>query len=226
MAEGFPRFRAVAERGVLVEFGDRIGRAVHDRVLFLDRVLARQGFAGFREAVPAYVNLLVIFDPLVTDHHTVEAALRALLSEPDFAPADGAVHVVGVCYEAEVAPDLAEVALRAGMTTESVIAAHLAGEYEVYLYGFAPGYAYLAGLPEAIRLPRKDRAVRDVAAGSVLIAGAQCIVSTLTMPTGWWVIGRSPTPILRDDPDRPFLFDVGDRVRFRRIGRAELEAAQ
>jgi hypothetical protein len=43
---------------------------------------------------------------------------------------------------------------------------------------------------------------------------AQCII-TMTM-TGWWIIGGSPTPILRNDPDKPFLFDVGDG-RFRRI---------
>ena len=37
------------------------------------------------------------------------------------------------------------------------------------------------------------------------------------MPTGWWIIGRSPTKVLTGDPQRPFLFDVGDRVSFRRI---------
>ena len=66
--------------------------------------------------------------------------------------------------------------------------------------------------------------MRGIAAGSVIIAGAQCLVTTLTMPTGWWIIGRSPTQILRPDPVQPFLFDVGDRVKFRRISRSEFEA--
>ena len=43
------------------------------------------------------------------------------------------------------------------------------------------------------------------------------------MPTGWWVIGRSATRILTGDSARPFLFDVGDEVRFRRVTRAEYE---
>ncbi len=222
----FPRFRAVAEQGVLVEFGDRISDAVHEQVLLLDSVLAIRGFPGFREAVPAYVNLLVIFDPLVTDHLGVETTLRAMLSATAQTRAKGATHIVDVCYDDALAPDLAEVALLTGLSPEAVIAAHLSGEYRVFLYGFAPGYAYLAGVPQAIRLPRKTTAVRGVAAGSVIIAAAQCIVSTLTMPTGWWVIGRSPTLILRDDPAKPFLFDVGDSVRFRRISRAELERAR
>ena len=67
--------------------------------------------------------------------------------------------------------------------------------------------------------------MRGVAAGSVIIAGAQCLVTTLTMPTGWWVIGRSPTRILTGDAARPFLFDVGDRVRFRRVGPEAMGAA-
>jgi inhibitor of KinA len=100
----------------------------------------------------------------------------------------------------------------------------LSGDYRVYMYGFAPGYAYLADVPGQIQLPRKSAAVRDVAAGSVLIAGPQCLVTTLTMPSGWWNIGRSSTQILTKDEDRPFLFDVGDRVQFRRIDRALFES--
>ena len=37
------------------------------------------------------------------------------------------------------------------------------------------------------------------------------------------VLGRSPARILTGDAARPFLFDVGDRVRFRRIDRAEFD---
>ena len=134
-------------------------------------------------------------------------------------------HQFTVCYDADLAPDLSVVAEMTGLSQEAVIAAHLAGRYEVFMYGFAPGYAYMPGVPPELHLARKPAAVRGVAAGSVLIAGPQCLVSTLTMPTGWWIIGRSPTRILTGDPARPFLFDVGDRVRFRRITRAEYGAA-
>jgi inhibitor of KinA len=43
------------------------------------------------------------------------------------------------------------------------------------------------------------------------------------MPTGWSIIGRSPTPIFTGDATHPFLFDVGDRVVFERIDAAMLE---
>jgi len=211
---GLPQFRPVAEHGLLVEFGDRLNDASHAAVLRLDRALAAQPFPGFVEAVPAYVNLLVRFDPLVTDHIAVEVALRALLTAAPDAAQTGTLRQIDVVYDG---PDLAEVAARTGLTPDQVIATHLAGDYAVALYGFAPGYAYLSGLPDPIRLPRKDAAVRGVPAGSVIIAAGQCIVTTLTMPTGWWIIGHSPTLILDPTGPRPFLFDVGDRVKFRRV---------
>lgn len=220
----FPRIRNVAEHAVLVEFGDSIDAAVHARVLDLDAALAAAPPPGFLEAVPAYASVLIRFDPLHTDHREVADAVRALMAQARAARRQPAVHEVGVCYEEDLAPDLQAVAAATGLSADAVIAAHLSGNYEVFLYGFAPGYAYLAGVPAAIQVPRKTTAVRGVPAGSVLIAGPQCLVSTLTMPTGWWILGRSPARILTQDPARPFLFDVGDRVRFRRLSRRDFDA--
>ncbi len=221
-----PIFRPIAERAVLVEFGTKLDQAAHDAVLRLDQALAAQPFVGFREAIPAFVNLLVEFDPLITDHPNVTAHLRGLLTAKTTARAQPVQREVLICYDAALAPDLAAVAQQTGLSPEAVINAHLSGDYAVFMYGFAPGYAYLGGVPEAIRLDRKPAPVRNIPAGSVIIAGAQCLVTTLLMPTGWWIIGRSPTAVLTQDPARPFLFDVGDKVRFRRITRAEYEVAQ
>jgi inhibitor of KinA len=202
-----PVFRAVSDCGVLVEFGTVLSDAVHEAVLALDAALATDPVVGQVEVVPAYVNVMVVFDPLVTSHDAVETGVRARLGRGTVVRGSR-VHEVPVTYDGA---DLTAVAERTGLSVDAVVAAHLAGEYSVYLYGFAPGYAYLGGVPEAIRVPRKEAPVRGVAAGSVIIAGAQCIVTTLTMPTGWWVIGHSGVQILRPEG---MLFEVGDRLRF------------
>jgi inhibitor of KinA len=220
----FPRFQLVADHSVLVEFGETIGAEAHEQVLDLDAALSRTPFAGFMEAVPAYVSILVRFDPLVTDHQAALSAVAALLATAERAARTASAHEVLVCYDDDLAPDLPAVAARVGACVEAVIEAHLSGAYSVFMYGFAPGYAYLAGVPERIQIPRKAAAVRGAAAGSVVIAGPQCLVTTLRMPTGWWNIGRSPTRIFDDGGDRPFLCDVGDRVTFKRISRAEFDA--
>ena len=215
-----PRFLPVAEHAILVEFAEAISDAAHAAVTRLDDALAALPFPGFREAVPAYTSILIEFDPLTTDHVAAEQAVRQLLVQPADRQRQPQNHEVLVCYDAEFGPDLAGIAKHTGLSVEAVITAHLAGDFRVFMFGFAPGYAYLAGVPEAIRVPRKPAPIRDVAAGSVLVAGPQCLVTTLVMPTGWWIIGRSPTTILQGPGSRkPIAFEIGDYITFRRIDR-------
>lgn len=219
-----PSFRAVGDHALLVEFGDKVSKDTNEAVHRLDHALAAEPFDGFLEATPAFVNILIDFDPLVTDHGTVETAVHDLLAASSEYSAETSTREVLVCYENVENSDLGEVARLTGLSTEAVINAHLAGDYSVYMYGFAPGYAYLASVPEEIRLPRKDIAIRGIKGGSVLIAGPQCLVTTITMPTGWWIIGKSPTRVLTGDDNDPFLFDVGDPVVFRRVTQDEYDA--
>lgn len=218
-----PTFVPVADHGLLVCFGDTISADVSAAVIALDRALAVERPHGLRESVPALVNLLIDFDPLVTDHAEMGRAVVRLLETTRAAEPEGKLHELDVCYEDVFAADLGAVASVTGMSIEAVIACHLRGDYRVRMYGFAPGYAYLSGVPLEIQVPRKPAAVRGVAAGSVLVAGPQCLVTTLDMPSGWSIIGRSPTRILTGIEQAPFLFDVGDKVRFRRIAKADFE---
>ncbi|MBR0669596.1 allophanate hydrolase subunit 1 [Roseomonas soli] len=216
--------RAAGDQGLLVEFGDSVDVAVSERVLAFDAALRARPFHGFTESTPSYAAVLVGYDPLEVTPSAVRAHVEALLAEPHPPLAAAALHELPVCYEQPFAPDLADVAQRCGMSEEAVIAAHLSGEYRVFMFGFAPGYGYLGGVPEAIRVPRKPNPVRARPPGSLAIAGPMCLVTTVTAPTGWWVIGRSPARIVDVDRERQFLFEVGDRIRFRRIRRDEFDA--
>lgn len=218
-------FKPVADFGLLINFAEALSETAHASVLALDRALLADLPEGVTELVPALVNLLVVFDPLITDHASVQIAVADRLAGSTKATTSGKTCRVDVCYDEAFAPDLAEIAQVTGQTPEAVINAHLAGEYSVLMFGFAPGYGYLGGVPEMIQVPRKLTAVPDVPAGSVMIAGPQCLITTLKMPTGWSIIGRSPTPILIPDSTNPILFGIGDRIVFNRISMGEFDAA-
>jgi inhibitor of KinA len=209
--------------GVLVEFGEVIDDIVHQRVMAFDRSINQRKPAGFRESVPAFASVMVVYDASATELAALLRELARRASEPLPPRTASQQREVAVCYEGGFAPDLAAVAAQTGLSPEQVIERHLAGRYRVYMYGFAPGYAYLGGVPPEIQVPRKPSPVRDVPAGAVLIAGPQCIVTTMSNPTGWHVIGRSPTQILREGDGSPVLFEIGDEVRFRRIDRVEFD---
>lgn len=224
MEDGFPRLRCVGDTGILVEFGDRIDPAIHDQVLNLDRALGSNPFLGLVSLTPAYASLLIGIDPCITTPDAAMAFISRLRESPGAQADLPRVVEIPVCYDPPYAPDLAHVASVTGRTRNEVVAAHLSASYRVYMYGFAPGYAYLGGVPPEIQLPRRPAPVRGVQAGSVIIAGPQCIVTTIEMPTGWWVIGRSPTPIFRPLDPEPFLFRIGDRVRFVGISTEKFKA--
>ena len=209
-----PTFKPVSDCALLVELGNSVDDEINRSIVNLDHSLSKSNIHGVTEVVPALVNLLILFDPLLTDHATVKSAVETCFplqsSESDI----GKNHIIRVCYDDIFSPDLEQVALACGLSTEAVVNAHLGSEYRVSMYGFAPGFAYLTGVSETIQVPRKTIPVRDIPTGSVIIAGPQCLTTTVKMPTGWSIIGRSDTRIMTDDPDRPFLFDVGDTGHF------------
>lgn len=225
-AAAYPRFKPVGDSGLLVEFAEAYSEACHRRILAFDAAFAARPLAGLKESIPAYASVLLTYDPLVLAPDVVLAHARNLLATPAGPDRQPAQRRIRVCYAPDFAPDLPELSERLGLEPEAIIAEHLAGSYRVVAFGFAPGYAYLYGTPLAIQTPRKPAARRDVPAGSVIIAGAQCLVTILTMPTGWWVIGASPEPLLPADDDPPVRFALGDTVHFARINKAELLAAR
>ncbi|MBV9784009.1 MAG: 5-oxoprolinase subunit PxpB [Acidisphaera sp.] len=220
-----PRFLAAGDTALLVEFGDAIDPAVNAAVIALDRALAAAEPFGILETVPTYRSLLVQYDPRTIGHAALVRRLGDLLAAGvTDSPDRGRHFTVPVVYGAEFGEDLADIARSSGLTPEAVIAAHLAAEYQVYMIGFAPGFAYLGGLPEVLHLPRRENPRARIPGGSVIIGGMQAAISATPIPSGWHVLGR--TPLAGFDPARqdPFLFQPGDRLRFRRIEQPEFAA--
>src|ERR1019366_5358376 len=106
---------------------------------------------------------------------------------------------------------------------EQVIAAHSGTEYLVYLVGFNPGAPLLGGLPKQLHLPRRKIPHPMVPAGSVAIGGMQTGITSIAIPTGWHVLGHTPVRPFVVTRQEPFLFEPGDRIRFRPIDAAEFE---
>jgi inhibitor of KinA len=218
-----PSLVPVSDHGVLVVFDKAISDETRSRVHALDTAFVRNPPTGVLEVVPAMTTLLVVFDPLLTDHAAIGAAIHTNLDASQTIHT-GATHVIDICYDGEHAPDLPVLAARVGVDTETAVAAHLAAIYTVGMYGFAPGYAYLYGTPEPIQQPRNPTPGPLVPAGSVIVAGEQCLIIPVAMSTGWFAIGMSPVSMYTADHARPFLLDVGDTVTFRRIDADELDA--
>ncbi|MEM8978909.1 MAG: allophanate hydrolase subunit 1 [Pseudomonadota bacterium] len=215
--------RPMGDQGIMVVFGEEISPECHREVVAAEKAVMASNLPGVTETIPAYAALYVGYDALATDFATLRDALLNL-SLPQTDAETGKVWTVPICYDPEFAPDLEEVANWAGKNVDDVISAHLESLYRVYMFGFAPGYAYLGGSLPEIQVPRRDAPRQGIPKGSVMIAGPQCLMCPLVMPSGWSVIGRTPMDLLARDAMPPSPFNIGDEVRFTRISRSDYDA--
>ncbi len=88
------------------------------------------------------------------------------------------------------------------------------------MYGFAPGFAYLGGLPEVLAVPRRASPRPPHPANAVMIGGGLAAVATVPMPTGWYVLGATPCRLYAPERDESFFVRPGDEIRFEAIDAA------
>jgi KipI family sensor histidine kinase inhibitor len=186
--------------------------------------LAVEGALGsdLVDLVPSYASLLIIYDPLRTDHLSVAHRVReAVANSVGTGASEGRTVVLPVYYHPEVGEDLPALAERAGLSTDEVVALHSGGEYRVYAIGFAPGFAYLGQVDERIAAPRLATPRQKVPRGAVAIADRQTAVYPAVSPGGWNLIGRCPVRMFDPQAEPIMPVQVGDIVRFEAIGRQE-----
>jgi KipI family sensor histidine kinase inhibitor len=164
-----------------------------------------QELEGIEELVPAARTVLV-----KGALQQVRDALKDvdLTKAPKTHPREIAIPVI---YDG---PDLDLVAQTAGATADEVVKLHTEATYEVAFCGFAPGFAYLTGLPEALQQPRLDSPRTKVPQGSVGIAGEFTAAYPRATPGGWRLIGRTEITLFDPVADTPALMQPGDLVRF------------
>ena len=140
-----------------------------------------------------------------------DAVRRAVSGWVPSGTASGALVEIPTVYDG---PDLADVARHWGVTSEEAVARHQEQEYVSRFCGFAPGFAYLGGLPADLAVPRLDSPRARVEAGSVALADRWCGIYPTASPGGWLVIGRTDAVLWDVGRASPALLAPGTRVRF------------
>jgi inhibitor of KinA len=211
------RFLSAGDRALVVEFGDRIERALSNDVLRLDASLRSGGLSGVVETVPTFRSLMVHYDPVATTCADLVRAITSLLDRQPGPRAAATLWRVPVCYEGSFAPDLGEVANRTGLAPSEVVALHSGTPYHVYMLGFLPGFPYMGDLPHELALPRRADPRLHVPAGSVSIATTLTAIYPYQSPGGWHLIGATPIRLFDPARSRPALLAPGDKVQFESV---------
>ncbi|HZM80792.1 MAG TPA: allophanate hydrolase subunit 1 [Candidatus Limnocylindrales bacterium] len=188
-----PRIRFYGWDSLLVEVDDPAG--------WFRALTAARSAGGFEceEIVPAARTVL----------------LRGVTSPPDFErlqplPPSTSTKTVTIPVT-WIGEDLDAVASLWG---EDPVARMAATPFTVAFCGFAPGFAYLSGLPPHCRVSRLDTPRTSVPAGSVAVAGEYAGVYPRSSPGGWRLLGHTDVALFDLERDPPALLTPGTTVRF------------
>lgn len=159
------------------------------------------------EIVPAAATVLLdgVPDPTAT------AALIAGWTPRPATTAAAAEEVqVPTVYDGK---DLPLVADHWGVDVPAVVDRLRRTEFRVAFCGFAPGFAYLTGLPAELAVPRLATPRPRVPAGSVALAGPYAGIYPTASPGGWLLVGRTDLALFDVHADPPARLAPGTRVR-------------
>lgn len=216
--------RFIAEDTLLVEFGEQLDDKLHQKVLRLDSALNQSSIAPHVESLPTFRSLMIKFDVFVLSQEILLDTLSTLKVK-DLTTA-GQIWRVPVCLESNCAQDLAEVSDLLEISEAAIIKMLLQTPLKLYMYGFAPGFAYLGGLTKGLNIPRRATPRAPMPEGALMIAGGLACLSSVSMPTGWYVLGQTPVSMfsLHSEPLVPF--SVGDELQLYAISFDEFKQFQ
>ena len=218
------RYLSCGDTAFTVEFGNEISPQINDQVMALHAAIgaakAAGKLAGVVETVPSMRSLMVTYDPMAISRADLQPRIDTLIAGGLKTGLKSRRVTIPCCYDdPEFAPDLEEVAERAKKTPEQVIAAHLASAFKVYVLGFMPGLAYIAGLDQSLYLPRRPEPRVRVPRSSVAIAMDMTTIYPFESPGGWHLIGRTPLMMFDQRREQPVFLAPGDSLTFQRIDR-------
>ncbi|PLS14771.1 kinase inhibitor [Bacillus sp. M6-12] len=221
----------LGDNAVIIELGKEIDMKTQQRIQVIASCLDENPFPWIIEYIPAFTTITILYNPvhpsLSGDNFSLPFEkvcyhLERLLPTISLGKSsESRVVDIPVCYGGEYGPDLEYVAEINKLTTDEVIQIHSAGDYIVYMIGFAPGFPYVGGMSEKIAAPRRESPRLKIPARTVGIAGMQTGVYPIETPGGWQLIGQTPIELFRPDENPPSLLRAGDKIRFTPISQKE-----
>lgn len=217
--------RSFGIHALLIEWPNEVNEAILENILQFQNHL-RLNHLGEEdwEMIPAYNSLTLIYRKAPISFKQFREQLKVWYAQLEVASLPQRfVWRLPVCYDLEFGIDLKGVSKKLEKSIDEVVNLHTNHTYTVYGIGFLPGFMYLGGLPPSLELPRRAEPRLRVRKGSVGLAGKQTGIYPQESPGGWNIIGSCSVPMFDPKREDPCFVNVGDKVQFYSITRAEYD---
>lgn len=219
-----PNISRLGERAILLQWDFEIEPENLNWLLSIKEYLLKYIIKSSVEVINTYNSLLIAYtiniDSVYSDFQLLgnvnfsQILLKEIHSKRYRLP---------VCYDGEFGLDLEELAASNGLQISEIITLHTAPVYTVYFIGFLPGFLYLGGMDERLRISRKKSPRNSVPKGAVGIAENQTGIYPNSSPAGWQIIGNCPIELFNPKLEIPCLISAGDQIQFYEISKKEHE---
>ncbi|MEX0315810.1 MAG: 5-oxoprolinase subunit PxpB [Allomuricauda sp.] len=210
-------------RAILIEWPKKVSESILQDILRFSENFKNLNLPNWEMSI-AYNSLTLVNNYEDIDFKKTEKlVLDCFKGEGSVAPKKRYLWRIPVCYDSDFGIDIKEVSEELNLSIAELIELHTSNQYVVYGIGFLPGFMYLGGLPEALEIPRRKEPRLSVAKGSVGLAGKQTGIYPQDSPGGWNIIGSCPIPIFDSNLEEPCFVNVGDKIQFYAISKAEFD---
>lgn len=217
-----PQINRFGEQAILLQWDFKITPENLFWLLGIKEFIAVELFKSKVYIINTYNSLLINYD------ESIEYIYDDLLSleRIDFQNIKPSIYTsklykIPVCYDLDFGLDLEELALEKKRSVSEIIYLHTAPVYTLYFMGFLPGFLYLGGMDESLKMSRKKEPRKSVLKGAVGIAENQTGIYPKSSPAGWQIIGNSPINLFDLNSEKPNIFNAGDRIQFYEISKEE-----
>ena len=218
----FPKISPLGDRAILIEFEPEINENVLEKVLTAKEILQNSKFKQKVEIINTYNSLLISYAFTIEDFYGEFLRLKELISRTNISKKSNyKIFHLPVCYDEDFGLDLETVSEKKNLSVEEIIRLHNSPIYQIYFIGFLPGFLYLGGLDEKLKISRRKTPRKSIEKGSVGIGENQTGIYPKNSPGGWQILGKTPVELFNKNEDNPSPFSAGDKIKFSSILKEE-----
>ena len=221
-----PKFRALGDCYLSVEFADTIHLSENFRIQAIADALSQDRLPGVVEIVSHLRNFVVIFDRAITTFDKVmDYAKEGVAGVEVPERVESRLFRIPVWYDDpwsqatakkyDVENNLDFVAKSNGLTKDEAIAHHTGTDFWIAATGFVPGCFWSIPLDfDLVLSAPKYRVPRDFTpARAIALAGLSTCIYPYAGPGGYQCIGRSAVEVFERSPTSELFHESGTLVR-------------
>jgi inhibitor of KinA len=215
-------YKPLGARAILVEWPSVISKEILRDIIQFKTTIEVKNITSIVELKSAYNSLLISYNSICRNFENEVNILKNIYLSPKLSnDMMSVLWKIPVCYDDSFGIDLQHIFDLTGLSKRDIISRHCDAIYTVYFIGFLPGFLYLGGLDDSLKIPRKGTPRLKIEKGSVGIGGNQTGIYPCESPGGWNIIGNSPISFFDVSKQVPCFAKPGDKIIFKSITKKE-----